>query len=49
MKGGLDGTSTDRQYDIWLKSVESLAICDPAVLRLIISKAVKSYGIVYRN
>lgn len=41
MKGGLDGTSTDCQYDIWLKPVESLASCDPAVLYLIISKAVR--------
>jgi hypothetical protein len=41
MKGGLDGASTDRQYDIWLKSVESLASCDPAVVSLLISKAVR--------
>jgi hypothetical protein len=41
MKGGLDGTSTDRQCDIWLKPVESLASCAPVVLYLIISKAVR--------
>jgi hypothetical protein len=41
MKGRLNGTSTDRQYDIWLKSVGSLATCDTAVLYLIISKAVR--------
>jgi hypothetical protein len=32
--------STDRQY-IWLKSIESLASCDPSVLYLITSKAVR--------
>ena len=41
--------NTVRQYDIWLKSVEVLASCDPTALRSIISKAVKIYGILYRN
>ena len=49
MKGGLDWMNTVRQYDIWLKSVEVLASCDPTALRSIISKAVKIYGILYRN
>ena len=40
MKGGLVGMSTGLQY-IWLKSFESLASCDPAVLYLIISKSVR--------